>query len=134
MSALTFLKKAGQDLLKVGSVVMGIQPYLTEAGQVVSSFLPAQAGTVTKVESELAQFLGVVTTVEAIGQAVVGPLNGTQKLQAAIPLIGQVIAGSAVMVGKKIADPVLYSKAMLEYAQATADLANALEPGGVTTV
>lgn len=129
----TFLEKAGSEILKVGSVVTGIQPYLTEAGQIVSAIAPNAAGTVTKVESEIAAMLGVVTTVEAVGQAVTSPLTGPQKLQAAIPLVGQVISGSAAMVGKKIANPALYAQAMQEFAQASADLANSLEANTVST-
>lgn len=133
MSVMTFLKKAGLDILKVGSVVTGIQPYISEAGQIISAIAPSSAGTVTKVESEISQLLGVVTDVEAVGAAMSPNLSGPQKLQAAIPLVGQVVSASAAMVGKKIQNPALYAQAMQEFAQAAADLANALEPATSTT-
>lgn len=131
MSVMTFLKKAGADILKIGSVVTGIQPYINEAGTIISAVAPASAPTVTKVESDLVQMNNVITNIEAVGQALTLP--GPSKLQAAIPLVGQVISGSAFMVGKSIANQDLYNKAMQEFAQASADLANSLHPSTNTT-
>lgn len=133
MSVMTFLKKAGLDFLKVGSVVTGLQPYFDEAGQIISAVKPSAAGTVSKIESELVQFNKQIVQVEAISAALSQPLPGPEKLQAAVPLIGQVVAGSALMVGKQIANPDLYNKAMQGFAQASADLANSLHPSTNTT-
>lgn len=127
----TFLSKAGAAILKIGATVTGIMPYLTEAGQIISAIDPAAAKTVTAVESDIAAMLGVVVQVEAIGQAVTAPLTGPQKLQAAIPLIGQLVSSSAAMVGKKVANQALYNQAIAEMAQAAADLANSLDPNSL---
>lgn len=131
-AAVTFLTKAGLEILKLGTSLSGVQNYVTEAGTIISALDPKAAATVTKVESEIGSFLTVVTQVDAVGAAVTPGLTGAQKLQAAIPLVGQVVSSSAAMVGKKIANQALYNQAMQEYAQASADLANSLEANTVS--
>jgi len=122
LSFVSFLKQFGLDVLKGIQIFEGIEP-------AASAALSASGSTAvaTKLDS-LDAMVGAGLNTEAIFAAAFGPDNngGVAKLQALIPQIQQVVANSEFMVGKKVADTALFSKAMTEYAQATVDLANSL--------
>ena len=121
---MTFLKKLGSIILQVGKIAVGYGP-------LISGLLPKYAGEVQVVEDKLSQMGAAVITVEAVGQALA--LQGADKLKAVIPLIGQAVSQSALVAGKKIADQVLYDKAVQEFAQATVDLLNSLHEDAAKT-
>ncbi len=121
---MNFLKKLGSALLKVTQIVTGFGP-------LVASVVPQSSGAINVVTSDLQQIAGVIGTAEAMGQAINAP--GTQKLTMAAPLVAQIINQSALMVGKKIADPAAFQKACEGIASNMADLLNSLHDSGVQT-
>lgn len=131
MSFLSFLKKAGVDILKgatIAAEVAGvIQPIVDMTGG-------KAAPVVDKAVSELKQFESLAVTIEAAANAMFGPdaKVGAQKLAALVPFVSSIIQESEVMVGKHVADDVLFQKAMTEFAQASVDLANSLHPATST--
>lgn len=127
MSFMSFLKKAGLDILKAAEIAAEIagvvQPIVDRTGGKAASI-------VDKAVSELQQFESLAITVEAASNAMLGPdaKSGPQKLAVLVPFVSSIVQESEVMVGKHVADPVLFAKAMTEYAQASVDLANSLKP------
>ena len=121
----TFLKKAGALLVNTVSVIELGYPIL---GRLIPKAGQEMAATVVH---DLEQFSGVVTTIEEIGAAIPAGLTGEQKFAAALPGITRAIAASSVMAGKKIADQALFKKACGEYAQATVDMLNSLDPASI---
>ena len=122
---MTFLKKLGQVLLNVAGIAIGLGP-------IVGPFLGSQFGKIADtVINDLTSIGGIVTQVEVIGQAT--GLTGTQKLQAALPLVSNIIKTSELVAGKKIADPAMFTKACQEFAQAAVDLLNSIHPDEVKT-
>jgi hypothetical protein len=123
----TFLKKLGQVLLRVVGIAAGIGPVITpflgsgKAGQV--------AGTVT---NDLTSIGSIIVQLETAFAAVPNS-TGAQKLQAAIPLVSNIIKTSELAAGKKIANEALFTQACTEYAQATVDLLNSIHPDEVKT-
>jgi hypothetical protein len=123
--ALTFLKKAGTLLVNAVSVIELGYP-------VLGKLLPASAqGAVGTVVTDLEQFSGTVTSVEAMAAAIPAGLTGEQKFAAVLPGITRAVAQSSVMAGKKIANQPLFQKACNEYAQATVDMLNSLDPASI---
>lgn len=117
----SFLKKAGTLLVNTVSVVELGYP-------VLGKLIPKKAeGIADSIVTDLEQFSGVVTSVEAVAQAIPSGLTGEQKFKAALPGITRAVAQSSVMFGKKIADQALFDKAMTEYAQATVDMLNSCD-------
>lgn len=121
---MTFLKKLGEILVKGLEIATGIGPLLQ------GSF-PSAAGTIGVIENEFNQIANIVVTVESVGQALQQP--GPQKLAAAAPLISQVIMKSSLLANRKIADPVLFQKAVTEIGGGMADLLNSLKDDIDTT-
>lgn len=119
---MTFLKKLGSIIAKGVQIALGVAPAF-------EGLMPASTAAI--VQQDLTQLSGIITTVEAMGQAL--SLSGNQKLTAAGPLVAQLIMQSSVMVGKKVADPTLFQKACTEYAQATVDLLNSLHADNAQT-
>lgn len=124
---MSFLKKLGQILLSVAGVAAGVGP-------IVFPFLGSGksatiAGTVV---NDLTAIGSTIATVETAFAAVPGS-TGAQKLQAAIPLISNIIKTSQLVSGKKVANQALFTTACTEYAQATVDLLNSLDSASVTT-
>lgn len=115
---ISWLKKIGQGIVMGLKLEAGLSPFIQQA-------YPQAAGAIQKVDSELTQLVGVITTVEAVGTAL--GLPGTDKARAAGPLIGQLIQQSAFMIGKEIADPVAYAKACQALSGDFADLLNSLK-------
>jgi hypothetical protein len=126
-SVVTFLKKAGTLLVNAVSVIELGYP-------VLGKLLPAKVqGTADTVITDLEQFSGTVTSVEAMAAAIPTGLTGEQKFAAALPGITRAVAQSSVLAGKKIADNAMFQKACNEYAQATVDLLNSLDPASIVT-
>ena len=111
---MSLLKRLGGILLKVGEYAIGIE-----------HLMPAPPAALDKGIATLNQIAGIVIQVEAIGQTFA--MAGADKLKAAAPLVADVILRSDVLVGRKIKDQALFSKAAGELAGAVADILNSLE-------
>lgn len=124
---MTFLKKLGQVLLKIVGIAAGVGP-------VIQPFLGsgAAATTTATVTNDLTAIGSVIVQIETAFAAIPGS-TGAQKLQAAIPLVGNIIKTSELVTGKKIANEAMFTQAITEYAQATVDLLNSLDEGAVKT-
>jgi hypothetical protein len=120
-----FLKKIGLAI-NAGTVLV---PYLSP---LIKGIFPSTAPVVQNINDELPAFAKAAAQIEAIGATL--KLQGEQKLQILIPQIGQVVASSSVVLGKKIKDKALYEKAVLGYAQATVDLLKSIDPDEVDKV
>jgi len=118
--------------------------FLKKLGLALFNFVKSDVPAIGAVSSLLIPFLGsgskaaaVVTTgvndLTAIGQQVLTietALNGkvgTDKLAAAIPLVGNIVKTSELVSGKKIKDEALFTKAVEGFTQSTVDLLNSLE-------
>src|SRR4051812_21705042 len=99
---MTFLKKFGEAILKGISIVTGFAP-------IASALYPGQAGVIQTVSNDLAQVASIIVQTEALGQAL--GLSGLQKLQAAVPLVEQIVLQSSVLVGHKIENEALFKQA-----------------------
>jgi hypothetical protein len=118
---MTFLKKLGQILLNVAGIATGIGPIITPflgSGKVA-------AGATTAV-NDLTSIGSLVLQIETAFAAVPGS-TGVQKLQAAIPLVSNIIKTSEIVSGKKIANEALFTQACTEFTQATVDLLNSID-------
>lgn len=115
---MSFLKKFGEFILRATEIVVGFAP-------VAAATFPGEAGAIQVVSRDLSQIAGVITTVEAIGQTLGQP--GPQKLQAAAPLVAQVILQSSILVDHSIADPGLFQKGAQKIADGMADVLNSLK-------
>ena len=122
MSFVSFLKQFGLDVMKGVQIFMGIEPIAAQTLQAVN---PTVAGKLDSFE----QFAAQAMTIESGFAAAFGPSNktGAAKLAALVPQIQQIVLSSQFLTGKKIGDTALFTKAMQEYAQATADLLNSLQ-------
>src|SRR5882724_1372611 len=119
---MTFLKKLGTILANVAGIAIGVGPII---GPFLGSGKASQVtGTVV---NDLTSIGALIVQIETMGAAV--GLTGPQKLQAAIPLIGNIIKTSEMVAGKKIANEALFTQAVQEYAQATVDLLNSIDQG-----
>ena len=121
---MTFLSKLGQAVLKGVAIVSGIAP-------VVSQTIPGASGPIQIISQDLTQIADIITQIEAIGQAL--GHKGEDKLNAAQPLIAQVILKSTLLVNHKIANPDLFSKGTKAIAGGMADVLNSLHENGVKT-
>ncbi len=121
---MTFLSKLGAAILKFTQIVAGIAPVMEAA-------VPGQAQTIQVVSQDLAQIASIITTAEAMGQAIAAP--GAQKLTMAAPMVSQIILQSTLLVGHSIEDPALFQKAVGEIAGGVADLLNSLKANVDTT-
>lgn len=116
---MAFLKKFGQIVLKVTSIVTGFQPLLTAT-------IPGtkDEAVIQRVQDSLVLVAGVVGQAEVFGQALA--LKGEDKLKAAIPAASQIVL-TALVAGKKIKDVELYNKGISQITAGTADVMNSLE-------
>lgn len=120
---LTFLKKAGQIILEGAQIFTGFAP-------MVSAAYPKSAGAITTISKDLSQVADAVVQAEAIGQAL--NLPGAQKLQAATPLVAQIIIDSSILVGKQVAQPELFKQGSQKIADGMADVLNSLHADSAT--
>jgi hypothetical protein len=124
-AVVSFLKKAGTLLVNAVSVIELGYP-------VLGKLIPKNAaGVADVIVTDLEQFSGVVTSVEAVSAALPAGLTGEQKFAAALPGITRAVAQSSIVAGKKIADQAMFQKACSEYAQATVDMLNSLDPASI---
>lgn len=123
---MSWLKKVGQVLGVVTQLLTGIGPFIvaTTPTKKDDQALAAVGDWVTHIAA-------LVATAEAMGQA--AGLPGATKAKMLAPLIGQAILQSQFMVGKKIKDEALWTKAMLALGGDFADAFNALDEGSVKT-
>jgi len=122
---MSFLKKLGQILLSVAGVAAGVGPIvLPFLGSGKSQTI---AGTVV---NDLTAIGSTIATVETAFAAVPGS-TGAQKLQAAIPLISNIIKTSQLVSGKKIANQAMFTQACTEITQGMVDLLNSLDAATV---
>lgn len=123
---MTFLKKLGQILAKGLAIAVGVGPLIVPF---LGSGKSAQvAGTVVNDLTAIGQRVLEIET------AIQTPGSGAQKLQAAIPLVTNIIKTSELVSGKKIANEELFNKACIGYTQATVDLLNSLHEDAAKTV
>lgn len=122
---MTFLKKLGAILAKAAAIAIGIGP-------IVTPFLGSgKAGAIaTTATNDLVQIGQIVATVEAVVQT---PGSGAQKLAAAVPLVKGIIQSSELVIGKKIANELLFEQACTEMTQAVVDLLNSIDQNEVKT-
>lgn len=124
---MNFLKKLGGIIAAVSGVFLGFAPAFEKA-------VPGSTGIINTVSQDLSQVGNVVVQIEAIGQ--LQSLSGPDKAKAAGPLVAQIIASSALVAGKKIADQTAFNAACVTIAGGVADLLNSLHAdsaNGVTT-
>lgn len=123
---MTFLKKLGQVIANIAGIASGIGPIFAAA-------IPKAAGAIATGISDLQAIASEIATVETIGNTVTNPaITGPTKLQMATPLVAQVIMQSALLAGKKIANPALYQVGSQKVADGMADILNSLHESGVT--
>ena len=121
---MTFLKKLGTVLANLVGIAAGVGP-------LIMPFLGSgKAAQVTGTAvNDLTAIGGVVVQIETALQGI----TGVDKLKAAIPLVGNIIKTSEMVVGKHIANETLFTQAVQEYTQATVDLLNSLDQSAVKT-
>lgn len=127
MSVTSFLKKLGQIIVNVAGVAVGVGPLIVPF--LGSGKAPAIAGSAI---NDLTSIGSLVVQIEAAFAAVPGS-TGAQKLQAATPLVANIVKTSELVAGKKIANEALFTQACVEYTQATVDLLNSIDPGEAKT-
>jgi len=123
-SFLSGLKRFGQIVANVAGIASGLGP-------IFKGYLPSQAGTIDKVESEIAAIAGQIQTVESIGQVLGTP--GPDKLKAAAPLVAQVILQSALMAGHEY-DQALFTEGATDVANGFAKILNSIKADKVQNI
>lgn len=120
-----FLSKLAEIFQKGLQIVGLFQPVISQVN--------SQAGEVVKVVSQdLAQIFDATVDAEKIGAAL--KLPGDQKLQVAIPLIGDIILKSAALSNHSIANQDLYNQGLAKLASGAADIVNSLKTDGIQVV
>ena len=119
---MTWLKKFGLAVLKIGQVFLGIEPL---AAGIVGAAAPGN----TSIVNDLTRIGQAVTTVEAVFAAVSDPAakTGADKLKAASALTMQILETSQMIAGKKIKNEAAFAAAAQTITGGVADLLNALE-------
>ena len=111
---MTFLSKLGQFLAKA-MVIIGIGEPL------IQPFLGSAAPQVDKAVNDFTQIGQVVVQAEALIQ---GSGTGPQKLQAAAPLVQNIVKTSELVSGKKIANETLFIASCQQLTSAVAGILN----------
>jgi len=112
---MTWLKRIGGILLKVGEIAMGVSPILASA-------YPKQAGGIQVVSQDLAELGNIIVMIEAAGQAL--NIAGPDKLKAAAPLVAQAILRSALVANHKIENQALFQGGSVKIADGLVDILN----------
>ena len=119
---MTFLKKLGSFLAQGIALATGIWP-------LVSPLFGSKAqGAATTVINDLTAVGGVVVQAEALLQ---GAGNGAAKLEAAAPLVANIVKTSELVSGHKIANEALFLQGCTDLTHAVAEILNSLDPGAV---
>lgn len=113
-----FLKRFGEIVLKITAIATGLAPLISGAA-------PASTAVVRVVVDDLTLIAKIIMDVEVMGQAL--SLTGTQKLEAAAPLVAQLVLNSSALAGQQIADPARFKAACTTIASGMADLLNSLK-------
>lgn len=119
-----FLTKFGQIINRALQIAGIFSP-------IVSTTAPQSTGIVQTVSTDLAEVAGVITNVEAFGQAL--SLKGPDKLKAAVGPVSQIILQSSLLANHKIALPDLFTQGSTKIADGMADVLNSLNPEGIQT-
>ena len=122
---MTFLKKLGTILLNLAGIAAGVGPIIYPF--LGSGKAASVAGTAV---NDLTAIGTVIVQIETAFAALGPGAHGPDKLKAAIPLVGNIIKTSQLVVGKKIANEAMFTLAIQEYTQATVDLLNSLHSDG----
>ena len=120
---MNWLKVFGLAVVKAAEIVTGIVP-------LISGALPSSAATATAVASDFGKVANVIQTVEVGFAAISGAdKSGSQKLQAATPLVKQVVLDwlqSGTLGSKKVKDQQAFDNACTALTSSFADLLNSL--------
>jgi len=116
---MTFLAKLGSFLAKAVAIAAGVGP-------LVQPFLGSHAGVAPQVVNDLTQIGQVVLQAETLIQT---PGSGPQKLQAASPLVGQIIRTSELVAGHRIANEALFLQGATKVTDGLADVLNSIDAG-----
>lgn len=117
---MTWLKKIGSVIVKAAELAGLFQPLITG---VVSN--PQGQQYIRAVSDDLTKIAGAVTTAETMGQAL--SLPGTQKLQAATPLVVQILLDADFITGQHIDNQTLFQQGAGKIADGMADVLNSLK-------
>ena len=121
---MTFLKKLGQYLAEGVALATGLWPLVS---QFFGSSTKAQQ-TATTVINDLTAIAQVVVQTEAVIQT---PGSGAAKLQAAAPLVANIVKTSELVSGHKIANETLFIQGCTDLTNAVAEILNSLDSGNV---
>jgi len=120
---LSWLKKTGQEVLKIVGVAIGLLPLLSEDPEISNS--PTATSTVDKLE----QAMNAVITAEQMFAAASGPnaQTGSQKLAAATPFVATLVQDvlSGLPGSPRVKDSAAFAKACSEITGGLADALNA---------
>lgn len=110
-----WLTRIGQILVTATKLITGLSP-----------LIPNLSGTaLVKIEDTLTKLVELVINVEAFGQVL--SVGGPDKLKASVPVATQIILKSDAMIGKKIDDPILFTKGVMSVISGIADILNSLK-------
>lgn len=119
-----FLTKIGQIINRALQIVGVLQP-------IISVESPQAGKVVQTVSADLVDVAGVITNVEAFGQAL--GIKGPDKLKAAVGPVAQIILQSTLLANHKIAQPDLFTQGATKISDGMADVLNSLNPDGIQT-
>jgi len=112
-------------LKTVGKIIIEASKIATGFGPVIKTIAPDRAGVITTITDSLNQVADIVVTIEAVGATL--QLPGNQKLQAATPLVAQIIMKSDMMIGKKIDDQAKFNLGCQKIADGIVDILNSVK-------
>ena len=121
MSFGTFLSTLGKYLAEGIAVLTGIEPIVAP---LFGSKAQQAASTATTVVNDLNSIAQVVVSAEALIQT---PGSGAQKLQAATPLVANILKTSQLLSGHQIANETLFLQASTDITNGVAELLNSLD-------
>jgi len=113
---MTFLAKLGSFLAKGIALLTGLGP-------LISPLLGAKAGGV--VQTAVNDFTAVGQVVVS-AEAMLGAGSGPAKLAAAAPLVANIVKGSELISGHKIANEALFIQGCTDLTHAVAEILNSL--------
>lgn len=117
-----FLTRLGQ-IINRGLQILGF------AAPIIQVESPQAGKVLQTVSADLVDVAGVITNVEAFGQALA--LKGPDKLRAAVGPVSQIILQSTLLANHKIAQPDLFTQGATKIADGMADVLNSLNPDGI---
>jgi len=121
---MTFLKKLGQFLAQGIAIATGVWPLVQG---LFGSNTKAQ-NTGTEIINDLTSIGGIVVQTEALLQT---PGSGAAKLQAAAPLVANIVKTSELVSGHKIKNEALFIQGCSDLTNAVAEILNSLDSTSV---